>query len=216
MINTAWTLVSRVLISFGVWTTTLSDLYPFADHCKDQYLSVQKSYLDWKTGECMIDLGIDLDPVHETYNFIGKARRMSLTSEGEKENVGLWEQGFCSSCYTHPFNETSSLTEKVQVFSSLLQDVRDCFSNYQNNSSEDNGNKICGKCRVNYNNLVQYYTDTILDSKFNFDGICFDIVDSMNYTQNLWGKKWQCGRQWKISAGKHFINSTHRTDFIVY
>ena len=199
---------SRMSSDF-IWCVDNNTVRPLSicRHCKDQYLRVQKSFEDWKKEECQIDLGIDLDPVHETYNFIGKARKMHLTSEGDKESVGLWEQGFCCSCYTHPFTENSSLTEKVQVFSSLFQDVQDCFSNYENISSKDtHGKKICSKCRVNYNNLVQYYTDTILDSKFNFDGICFDIVDSMNYTQNLWGKKFQCGRQWKINAGKYFTH----------
>ena len=100
-----------------IWCVDNNTVRPLSicRHCKDQYLRVQKSYLDWKTGECMIDLGIDLDPVHETYNFIGKARRMLLTSEGEKENVGLWEQGFCSSCYTHPFNPNLVTLKKLVI-----------------------------------------------------------------------------------------------------
>ena len=169
-------------------------------HCKDQYLEVQKSYTEWKMNSCKIDLGINLDPVHETYDFIGKERTFfELTSDEDVGRVGLWEQGFCSYCYTAPLTENSTLTEEVQVFTSLYKDVQDCFSQYQNSTKNK---KICNKCSVNYANLVKYYTDTILNDNFeDFVGICFDIVDTMNFTQNQWGKVWKCGRQWKIDVG---------------
>merc|ERR1712012_225369 len=56
-------------------------------HCKNDFLKVKDSYSDWKKEGCKIVLGIDLDPIHETYDFITKVRSVSLTSDGEKETV---------------------------------------------------------------------------------------------------------------------------------
>ena len=164
--------------------------------CKEDFLNVRKYYnaLEHAEEEGIVckDILTSRDKVEiikETYNFI-------ISSDG------LWAKGFCSSCYSSPFNHQSVLTNNTKTFFGLYETLRDCFSLYPNASSSSDPSEACTECQEKYNSLQDFYKEYFLGQQFpNLDGICFDVLDTMNSTQQKWGSAhYQCERQIKGSA----------------
>ena len=102
---------------------------------------------------------------------------------GEK---GLWSKASCSSCFTKPLNHRSELTKKTVEFFALADSVMDCFEEHPN-TTEDTST-ACSACRADYTALNKFYREQIFQAQFpELDGICFDILDTMNFTQRRWG-----------------------------
>ena len=164
--------------------------------CKDYYISVRDYYnalehSDQEGINCK-DLLTSQDKVEiiqETHDFIvGKE--------------GLWAKGFCSSCYTEPLRENSHLTNDSITFFALFHGVRDCFEVHPNNNkTEVARSEACTECAIDYNKLLGFYRETFLSNEFPYiNGICFDILDAMNQTQQQWGTgHYHCGRKIKGS-----------------
>lgn len=167
--------------------------------CKDLFLDVQKYFgalehseergincRDLLTGQDKVEV------ITETHAFIAG-----------KE--GLWARGYCSECYTSPFNRSSVLTDDTNTFFALFRSTQDCFEMYPNTStanSPQNKSEACYACYNDYNDLLDFYRDTFFSRGDDMvTGICFDILDAMNSTQRLWGQGYyKCGRTIKGSA----------------
>jgi len=118
---------------------------------------------------------------------------------------GLWERGYCSSCYTSPLNHTSNLTADAQTFFELFQNVNDCFQAHPNpnaSSATVRRSEACTECASDYFSLLGFYKERFLARQFPYlNGICFDILDAMNTTQHRWGTgRYHCGRHLQGSA----------------
>ena len=164
--------------------------------CKEDFLDVRKYYdaLEHAQEEGIIckDILTSQDKVEiikETYNFI-------ISSDG------LWAKGFCSSCYSSPFTYESGLTNNTKMFFGMYDTVRECFSLHPDTSNTTEPSEACSECREKYDSLQDFYKEYFLGRQFpNMDGICFDVLDSMNTTQHHWGSgHYQCERQIKGSA----------------
>ena len=115
--------------------------------CKEDFLDVRKYYsaLEHAEEEGIIckDLLTSQDKVEiikETFNFI-------ISSDG------LWAKAFCSSCYTSPFTDQSSLTNTTKTFFVLYQTVVDCFSHYPSPGNGTDRSQACVECQDDYNDL---------------------------------------------------------------
>ena len=164
--------------------------------CKEDFLNVRKYYdaLEHAQEQGIVckDLLTSHDKVEiikETYNFI-------ISSDG------LWAKGFCSSCYNLPLNTESVLTNNTKMFFGLYETVRECFSLHPNISNTTGPSEACTECQEKYNSLQDFYKEYFIGQQFpNMDGICFDVLDTMNSTQHHWGSgHYQCERQIKGSA----------------
>ena len=164
--------------------------------CKEDFLNVRKYYnaLEHAQEEGIVckDILTSQDKVEiikETYNFI-------ISSDG------LWAKGFCSACYSSPFNHESVLTNNTKMFFGLYDTVRECFSQHPNSSNSTEPSEACTECRVKYDTLQDFYKENFLGQQFpNLDGICFDVLDTMNSTQHHWGSgHYQCERRIQSSA----------------
>ena len=163
--------------------------------CKEDFLNVRKYYdaLEHAQEQGIVckDLLTSHDKVEiikETYNFI-------IGSEG------LWAKGYCSSCYTEPFNEESLMTNITKDFFIRYETVDDCFKMFPNGSQGTNRSDACDECLDDYNDLQEYYKDYFLAQQFPDVKYCYDVVDAMNSTQQSWGSgKYNCGRKLKTSS----------------
>lgn len=119
-------------------------------------------------------------------------------------DTGLWAKGFCSYCYTSPLNYNSSLTENTKTFFALHQQVRDCFEeNPSTYKTESGRSEACTDCAEEYKNLLSFYKETFISGNKGFpyrDCVCYDILDTMNTTQQIWGTgRYHCGRRKKVT-----------------
>jgi len=166
--------------------------------CKDYFISVRDYYNALEHSEqeginCknLLTSQDKVEIIQETHDFI----------VGKK---GLWAKGFCSSCYTSPLVDKSLLTNDTITFFALFRSVRDCFDVHpDNNATEiDAKSEACTECAIDYNKLLSFYRETFLNDEFPYiNGICFDILDAMNQTQQKWGSgHYHCGRRIQGSA----------------
>lgn len=119
-------------------------------------------------------------------------------------DTGLWARGFCSYCYTSPLNHNSNLTENTKTFFELHKTVTDCFQIHPSNYRSESGESLaCTDCAGEYKNLLHFYKKTFIHGKGEFsyvDHICFDVLDTMNTTQQMWGTgHYHCGRKIQVN-----------------
>ena len=163
--------------------------------CKEYFISVRDYYnaLEHSDAEginCknLLTSQDKVEIIQETHDFIvGKE--------------GLWAKGFCSSCYTSPLEEGSLLKNDTITFFALYRSVRDCFDVHPDNNITEKS-EACTECAIDYNKLLTFFRETFLDDEFPYiNGICFDILDAMNQTQQQWGSgHYHCGRKIRGSA----------------
>ena len=158
--------------------------------CKDHFLNVRNYYyaLDHSEQEgikCkeLLTSQDHVEIIQETYQFI-------------VSKDGLWDKGFCSSCYTLPLTSNSTIKDEAIAFFALFRSVQDCFKSHPENKTSVKS-EACTECAIDYYKLLDFYKDSFLNDVFpHMDGICFDILDAMNSTQHTWGVgKYHCGRK---------------------
>lgn len=119
-------------------------------------------------------------------------------------DTGLWARGFCSYCYTSPLDHHSTLTENTKTFFALHAAVGDCFQSNPSNYKTESGKSLaCTDCAGEYYNLLHFYKRTFIRGNEGFsyvDHICYDVLDTMNTTQQMWGTgHYHCGRKMQVN-----------------
>jgi len=118
----------------------------------------------------------------------------------------IWKKSTCDQCFKkdvvnktvvyQPTNSTLTLLKKID-------DALECFDNNgKNGSSSHNMSDVCAICMQTYCDANNYYEEVE-----NENGLCSDLIDSMNYTRQEWGQTYNCtlaskdhGEIWGITA----------------
>jgi hypothetical protein len=110
--------------------------------------------------------------------------------------VGLWSRAACRSCFTSPLGPASHVTNITEKFFLLHGQVEECFAAHPNGSDLLNESEACTECQADYTDLSTFFRESVFSDRFpTLEGICFDILDTMNSTQRQWGSEhYHCGR----------------------
>jgi len=164
--------------------------------CVQDFIDVRKYYNALEHSESE---GINCKDILTSHD---KVEIIKVTYEYIVGKNGLWSKAYCSSCYTRPLNYESTLTEKAVKFFALARAVQDCFDAHPNKGLDQNKSEACFECQVDYAAFNAFYKEELFKAQFPYlDGICFDIVDTMNTTQRQWGSDhFDCGRKMKGNA----------------
>ncbi|CAF0974526.1 unnamed protein product [Adineta steineri] len=115
----------------------------------------------------------------------------------------IWSSSFCDSCITG-YNDTNgtihySLTESTTKFIQKKMTFDYCIFNATGrivpiipiDLNVTLNTNVCTVCLPVYNDINEFFIKMTQDTK---NGVCMDIVDTMNYTRLLWSKIYECKR----------------------
>ncbi|XP_006818208.1 osteopetrosis-associated transmembrane protein 1-like [Saccoglossus kowalevskii] len=159
----------------------------FCVDCVNQYLDVKKTFNDILVDKARCDV------------ILLRKDKIMITDKMYEFVVDVWEQSNCDGCFTiKSVNQTTvyEVSADMLQFESIFVKTTDCFFNstmvhhseVESTTSPAN-NTVCHLCQSVYRNLTTFFLS--LGSE---EEICMDIVDSMNYTQYLWSKQFDCRR----------------------
>ncbi|XP_064629770.1 osteopetrosis-associated transmembrane protein 1-like [Lineus longissimus] len=116
----------------------------------------------------------------------------------------LWKDSYCDDCFNHKLvNGTVEydVANSTLEFERKYNETSHCIENFIETPVEgirtntEFNRTACDTCLDLYDELNDYYAELK-----HHGGICMDIVDTMNYTRNLWSKKFKCTYQQKDLA----------------
>ncbi|GFT66235.1 uncharacterized protein NPIL_648411 [Nephila pilipes] len=103
----------------------------------------------------------------------------------------MWGKSFCQNCYDY-YNETEKF---FQASNELVL----CIEN-TNRTSQVTANSTCAKCHSAYVNLSASYNKFVGWKNDYVDGICMDIVDTMNISRRMW-REYDCAVDFDTNIG---------------
>ncbi|KAJ0179798.1 hypothetical protein K1T71_004389 [Dendrolimus kikuchii] len=113
--------------------------------------------------------------------------RLEVVLEYYNGIMSLWNKGNCNACFDWT-KEPTELSNNVKHFNQMYNSTMQCIDHWKPST---NSSEVCEQCMQNYLELNNFYNNMSTDS-VGLEGVCVDVVDSMNASRYIWSKTLNC------------------------
>lgn len=158
--------------------------------CSEEYVDLQTYQMELENSESNGTI---------CKSYLAQTDKVGVFQATRSFGINLWDKASCDNCYISPLtHDNMLLTEVAKDFFSLANSLKGCIEIFPDVYPGDVPSTVCYYCQDRYLELNRFFRNKVITSFPYKDGICNDILDTMNMTQRQWGSThFKCGKKGK-------------------